>query len=136
IRVREPKLVLKTSGPETVMMGDTATVTLTVSNPGDGPAEHVKLRATLSEGLEHARGKAFDFDLGNLGAAETRSVQLVCGTKTPGPAMVEAVAAAEGGLRAQETARVSVILPRLDIAAAGPKLRYLERHATYTFKVS
>ena len=136
IRVREPRLLVKATAPEKVLMGDMATITLTVSNPGDGPADHVKIRATLSEGLEHAHSKTFEFDLGNLGAAESRSVQLVCGTKMAGLQTCDAVATAEGNLHVLETARVEVILPRLDIVASGPKLRYLDRHATYTFKVS
>jgi uncharacterized repeat protein (TIGR01451 family) len=38
-------------------------------------------------------------------------------------------------MHAQDTAKVDVGLPRLDILAHGPKLRYLDRHAVYTFKV-
>src|SRR5262249_45294629 len=49
ILVREPKLLLKTSSPEKVLLGDTAALTLTVNNPGDGTADHVKLRATLPD---------------------------------------------------------------------------------------
>jgi uncharacterized repeat protein (TIGR01451 family) len=77
VKVREPKLVLKASAPEKVMVGDAAAFTLTVSNPGDGAADQVKIHAVLSEGLEHARGNKVDFEIGNLAAGETRSVQPV-----------------------------------------------------------
>jgi uncharacterized repeat protein (TIGR01451 family) len=136
IRVCEPKLTLKAMGPDKVLLNDTATVTLTVNNPGDGAADHVKISAKLSDGLEHVRGKMVEYDLGNLGAGESRSVQLVCATKQGGPQNVDAVATAEGNLHAQDTAALEVILPRLDLTVQGPKLRYLDRHAVYVFKVS
>src|SRR5262249_22815035 len=42
IKVREPKLVLKCTAPDKVLVGDPAAFTLTVSNPGDGSADQVK----------------------------------------------------------------------------------------------
>src|SRR5262249_55276659 len=41
-----------------------------------------------------------------------------------------------GNLTAKDAANLDVIMPRLDLAANGPKLRYLDRKATYTFKVT
>jgi uncharacterized repeat protein (TIGR01451 family) len=135
IRVREPKLQMKITGPDKVLLGDAAPFSLTVTNPGDGSADQVKIKATLSDGLEHTRGKTVEFELGNLGPNETRSVQLVCNTKSGGPQTCEAVAVAEGGLKAQDVANVEVLLPRLELNVAGPKLRYLDRKATYVVKV-
>jgi uncharacterized repeat protein (TIGR01451 family) len=135
IRVREPKLQLKISGPDKVLLGDAAPFSLTVTNPGDGSADQVKIRASLSEGLEHTRGRTVEFELGNLGPNETRSVQLVCTTKTGGAQTCEATAVAEGGLKAQDTATTEVLLPRLELNIAGPRLRYLDRKATYVVKV-
>ncbi len=136
IRVREPKLLLKAAAPDKVLQGDVATISLTVTNPGDGSADHVKIQAVLSDGLEHARGKNVEFDLGNLGPNETRSVQLVCGTKLGGMQTCDAVATAEGNLNSKDAANLEVILPRLDLAVHGPKLRYLDRKATYIFKIT
>jgi uncharacterized repeat protein (TIGR01451 family) len=135
IRVREPKLQLKIAGPDKVLLGDAAPFSLTVTNPGDGSADQVKIKATLSDGLEHTRGKTVEFELGNLGPNETRSVQLVCNTKSGGPQTCDAVAIAEGGLKAQDVANTEVLLPRLELNVAGPRLRYLDRKATYVVKV-
>jgi uncharacterized repeat protein (TIGR01451 family) len=135
MKVTEPKLALKASAPEKVMVGDAATFVLTVSNPGDGPAEMVKVHALLSEGLEHPRGRSVDFDIGSLAAGESRSVQLICGTKAGGEQHCEGIAEAEGELKVQDHCSVNVITPRLDIEMAGPKLRYLDRKAVYTIKV-
>jgi uncharacterized repeat protein (TIGR01451 family) len=136
LQVREPKLVLKAAAPERVVQGDVATVALTVSNPGDGAADHVKIKAALPEGLEHARGKMFELDLGTLAPNENRTVQLVCLARLPGPQVVDCVAVADAGLNAQDTAKVDVVVPRLDLVVTGPKLRYVDRHATYVLKVT
>src|SRR5262249_12050853 len=67
ICVREPKLTLKANVPTEVMVGEGANVSLMVSNPGDGSADHVKIRATLSNGLEPPKGSnKVDFDIGDL----------------------------------------------------------------------
>src|SRR5262249_19184766 len=120
IRVREPKLAIKANVPEKILVGDPAAITLTVSNPGDGPADQVKIRALLTEGLEHARGNKIDFDIGNLAPGESRNVTLLCATRTGGAQKCEVMAEAEGGLKAQDAANVNVIMPSLNLAVEGP----------------
>jgi uncharacterized repeat protein (TIGR01451 family) len=134
--VREPLLALKVGSPDKVVLGDAVTVALTVSNPGDGLAERVKVKAALSEGLDHVRGKVIEVDLGNLQAGEKRTVQLICATRTAGAQLVECGVVADGGLAAQDVAKMDVVLPRLDLAVTGPRLRYVDRHAVYTLKVT
>lgn len=137
IRIREPKLVLKASAPPEVLIGETAAFSLTVSNPGDGSTDHVKIRAALSNGLEPPKGSdKVEFDIGDLAPGETRNVQLLCGTKAGGTEGVEVVAEADGGLSAKDTARTNVIMPRLDLAVQGPGLKFLDRRAQYTLKVT
>ncbi len=136
LRVREPKLALKVQAPDKVLMGDTVSISVTVNNPGDGTADQVKLRCQLPEGLDHPRGKTVDFDLGSLGPNENRSVQLACLTKAAGEQKVDVIAVADGGLTARESANINVVMPQLDLVVNGPRLRYLDRHATYTFKVT
>jgi uncharacterized repeat protein (TIGR01451 family) len=136
IRVREPKLLIKATAPERVLVGDPAAITLTVSNPGDGSADGVKIHAALSDGLEHSRGNRVDFEIGNLAAGESRNVTLICGTRAGGPQKCEGAAETEGGLRAADAAAVNVITPRLDLHVAGPALRYLDRKALYTLRVT
>jgi uncharacterized repeat protein (TIGR01451 family) len=136
LEVREPRLVLSASAPKQTVLGDAATVALTVSNPGDAPAEHVKITATLTDGLEHAGGKTAVFNLDNLGPNEGRTVLVQCGTKGEGHQVCAAVATAEPELSAQDTAAIDVLVPRVDVAVSGPGMRYLDRHAVYSFKVS
>jgi uncharacterized repeat protein (TIGR01451 family) len=137
IRVREPKIVLKVSAPEKALVGDTVAFSLTVTNPGDCTVDQVKIQALLSEGLEHQRGNKVDFDIGNLSAGENRSVQLICGTRNGGPQKCECVALADAGsLKSEDAANVNVIKPHLDVAIEGPGLRYLDRKALYTLKIT
>jgi uncharacterized repeat protein (TIGR01451 family) len=136
IKVREPKLALQVSGPQKLPIGDTAVFTMAVSNPGDGAAEQVRIHAQLSEGLENPRGGKIDFEIGNLAAGESRTVTVLCGTKTGGAQRCEAIAEAEGKLSASAAASISVVAPRLDLQVLGPALRYLGRKAVYTFKVT
>ena len=136
VSVREPKLTVKCSVADKVLVGDPAAFTLTVTNPGDGSADRVKIRAVLSEGLEHARGNKIDFDIGNLAAGESRNVTLLCATRTGGVQKCEAVAEAENGLSAKDTVSLNVIMPRLDLQLVGPRLRYLDRKAIYSLKVT
>ena len=134
--VREPKLLVKATAPEKALVGDPAHFVLTVSNPGDHPAELVKITATLSEGLENARGNTIKYDVGTLAPGDTRSVQVLCIAKAGGEQKCEATAEADGGLKAADKATLNVITPRLDLEVNGPKLRYLDRKAVYTFKVT
>jgi uncharacterized repeat protein (TIGR01451 family) len=136
IKVREPRLVVKASAPDRVLVGDPASVMLTISNSGDGPADQVKVHATLSEGLESARGSQVDVDVGSLAAGESRQVTLLCAARLGGVQRCEATAEAEGGLSGHGAAHVRVLTPRLDLRLSGPALRYLGRKALYTLTAS
>ncbi len=132
----EPKLTVRASRPTRVVLGDTTTFTLNISNGGDGPAENVVVHTLLSPGLRHPRGSAVDFDLGNLGAGESRDIQLVCTASGGGPQRVDATVLARAGVRATDQAVIKVLAPRLDMQLNGPTIRYVERRATYTMYVS
>jgi Domain of unknown function DUF11 len=135
VQVREPKLLVKATAPDKVLVGDPANVILTVSNPGDYQAEQVKVAVALGEGLESARGNKPTIDIGTLAAGETRTVTIPCLAKVSGEQKCEA--SVEGdGLKAKDSLSMNIIQPRLDLEVTGPKLRYLDRKATYTFKVT
>ena len=91
---------------------------------------------TLRKAWRSVRGNKVDFDLGLLGPGETRSVQVLCATKTGGEQKCDAFAEATDGLKAADHASVNVMMPRIDLEVLGPKLRDLDRKATYKFKVT
>ncbi len=136
IATKEPKLAIKLSAPEKVMVGDAANVVLAVSNPGDYPAEGVKLAVHLGDGLESARGPMGAIDVGTLAAGESKQITIPCVAKSAGSQKCEVSAAGDGGLQAADRGSVAVIQPRLAIELTGPKLRYLDRKAQYVVTVS
>jgi uncharacterized repeat protein (TIGR01451 family) len=136
LEVREPKLVVKAMAQREATVGDPATVTATVTNPGDATADHVKVRAVLDDGLEHARGKIVDFDLDSLAPHESRTVLVLCGARTPGTQKCDIQATADPKLSAQDAVSVEVVSPKLDVVVTGPGLRYLDRHAVYLLRVT
>lgn len=131
-RVSEPLLSVKQSTTEKVQVGDPTTITIVVSNPGDGPTDNVVIRSSLTDGLKHEKGAEFSYEVGTLAAGETRTVQVVCETVKGGAQTVRTHVVAEGGLEANSESVVAVTEPKLDVAINGPKLRYLDRGAVYT----
>lgn len=136
VQIREPKLLVKTSTPEKVYVGEPATLGIAVSNPGDHPAEGVKLVVHLPEGLESTRGPRSTIEVGTLAAGETRTVQVVCAAKSSGAQKCEVFAEASDGLKANDASSVKVVQPRIDIEMTGPKMRYLGRKGIYSVKVT
>ena len=135
VQVREPKLEVAVRAPEKATVGDKVPVVLTISNPGDHAADGVKVTAALGAGLEVARGGGA-IDVGTLPPGESREVSVSCVARAAGVHKCDVTAEGDGGLRAVGTATVSVVQPKLDLEVAGPKLRYLDRKAVYTVKVT
>lgn len=137
VMVREPKLAVKVQAPARAVQGEPIALRFDVSNPGDGAAELVKIRATLPEGLEHSsRSRSVDLEIGTLSPGESRPLQLTCLARGTGAQKIAVVVTGDGDLRANGESALEVLLPRLDVALNGPKLRYIDRHAIYTTKVS
>jgi uncharacterized repeat protein (TIGR01451 family) len=135
IQVREPKLMVKAAGPDKAVTGDTLTLTFTATNPGDCAAEKARINVMLPPGLESARGHKLSYDLGDLQPGEVRTLQVPCAVKSAGEQRCESIVEADG-LKAGDTITVNVMEPRLDLHVHGPKLRYLDRKAIYSIKVS
>jgi uncharacterized repeat protein (TIGR01451 family) len=133
--VHEPQLELALSGPEQVQVGEPASQTLVVKNPGTGTATNVTIDALIPKGLEHATGEHLQMDIGSLNPGEVRSVRLVMAAVGGGNHIVQVEARADAGIVRTAAAEVSVIAPSLQTAIAGPSLRYLGREAEYTIRV-
>lgn len=134
--VTEPMLALSLQGATEVMVGESASQTLIISNPGTGTAANVKVEAILPPGLEHAKGDRLLMDLGNLAPGENRPVRLALTAIAGGRQVIEVHSTADNGLVKSAAAEVNVIAPSLQASIEGPGLRYLGRHATYTLHVT
>ncbi len=134
--VTEPLLAVKLEGSTEVMVGENASQTLMVSNPGSGTAANVKVEAIIPAGLEHARGERLTMELGNLAPGENRPIRLALTAVAGGRQVIEVHASADNGLVQSAASEITVIAPSLLASIEGPSLRYLGRHATYTLHVS
>lgn len=133
--VSEPLLELAIEGPSQVLVGEPASHTVVVTNPGTGVATNVQVEALIPEGLEHARGKRLLMDLGSLNPGERRPVRLAMSAVSGGRHVIQVQARGDGSLVQTSAAEVLVIAPRLMAGVDGPGLRYVGRQGTYTLKV-
>ena len=136
VQVREPKLQVTVRAPETATIGDPVNVMLAVSNPGDHAADGVKVAVALGAGLEGTRGTKDMIDVGTLAAGETREVKVPCAARAAGAHRCDITVEGDAGLKAVGTATVTILQPKLDLEVAGPKLRYLDRKAVYSVKLT
>ncbi len=134
--VSEPMLAVALEGPQEVLIGEAASHTIVVTNPGSGVATHVQVEAIIPAGLEHARGSRLLMDLGALHPGESRSVRLPLAAVSGGSQIIQVQARADADLVQNAAAEIAVIAPELAATIDGPGLRYLGRRATYTLQVT
>ena len=133
--VAQPLLEVALSGPQEVRIGEPASQTVLVKNPGSGVATNVKLQAMIPQGLEHAEGEHLLMEIGSLNPGEVRSVRLVMGAVGGGDHVLQVQANADSGLVKTAAAEVTVIAPSLKAGIDGPSLRYLGREAEFVIRV-
>ncbi|MEN6407581.1 MAG: hypothetical protein ABFC77_14055 [Thermoguttaceae bacterium] len=130
-----PQLVVETTGPDSVLIGEQAKLVITVSNPGSGVAAGVVLDERIPPGLQHPAGDELEYEVGDLKPGETRKLELPLAARRPGRSTNWLTARGDGSLRAESRLDIEVLAPQLDVAVDGPRRRYLERQATYTLSV-
>jgi uncharacterized repeat protein (TIGR01451 family) len=134
--VTKPELVLKTSAPGQVLIGEEVTLKIEVSNPGSGVATGVVLAERIPDGLQHPDGGDLEYEIGDLPPGESRKLELTLVASRPGPLTNVLVAHGDGNLGAEDRLNLEVVAPLLDLAVQGSKRRYLERKATYQLSVT
>jgi uncharacterized repeat protein (TIGR01451 family) len=131
----KPELAIRTTAPKRVMIGEQATLTIEVSNPGTGVATGVVLTEPVPSGLQHQAGAELEYKIGTLKPGETRQVQLAMAAVRPGKVTNVLTAEGDANLRVEDRMDIEIIAPQIDVALDGPKRRFLEREATYTMSV-
>lgn len=132
IEVQEPKLRLQVTGPDDVLFGKSHVYRLTLSNPGTGVAENVRINLLPPGGGEET---VSTFEVGDLppGVSKTAEVELTA--REAGKLSVEAVATADGALHAEAVKEVFCRKPELEVDWRGPDTQYAGTAATYFFRV-
>jgi uncharacterized repeat protein (TIGR01451 family) len=131
----KPELTIKTTAPSQVLIGGQIALTITISNPGSGVATNVVLTEHVPPGLRHPAGDELENVIGDLKPNESRQLELSLEAEAPGVMTNMLSARAEPNLAAEDQVDIEVMAPQLDVALEGPKLRYLDREATYTLSV-
>ncbi|MCH8828491.1 MAG: DUF11 domain-containing protein [Planctomycetes bacterium] len=134
--VQEPMLKLTITGAKEVLVGDSASQIIRVSNPGTGIATNVKIEARIPKGLEHPRGERLIMEVGSLNPGESRTVRLTLSAIEGGKQTIHVEARSDVALRRQLAKLVLVTAPSIKIAMKGPGLRYIGRNAVYVISVT
>ncbi len=131
----KPMLNIEVLGPSKVHKGEQLTLRIKLSNPGSGVAQGVVISETVPDGLTHAAGRELEFELGALKPGEVRELDLTLTAASPGELVNIIRAEGEAGLSSEAQTAIEVVAPQLEVALAGPKLRYLERNATHSISI-
>lgn len=132
----KPELIVETTAPAQVLVGDPVVLTVTITNPGTGVASGVVLEERIPVGLQHPAGTELEYDIGELKPNESRQLQLQLVAQRPGVVTNVLVARGDVNLKAEHRLDIRVLAPELDLAVDGPKRRFLEREAAYTVAIS
>jgi len=132
----KPQLVIKTSAPSTVLIGDEVPLSITVSNVGSGVARKVVVEERVPPGLQHSAGPELEYEVGDLKPNESRQVELKLTAVQPGAIVNLLVARGDTNLKVEDRVSLEILAPQLQIGLEGPKRRFLEREATYKLSVS
>lgn len=131
-----PKLELVLQSQPEVLIGDVHQVMVTVQNTGTGVARGVTLEADIPPQLKHASGNAqLEAVLGDLRPNESKRIELAAAAVQPGASICEVRAISDDGINAAQQVNVEVTAPKLVASIEGPKVRYLDRQATYHITV-
>jgi uncharacterized repeat protein (TIGR01451 family) len=132
VEVQEPKLAIHVTGPDEVMFGKPQLFRLTITNPGTGTAENVKIDLLPPGGGEAA---VSSHPLGNLASGASKTVEVELTAREAGKLAVKAHAAAEGGLAADADKEIFCRKAELEVDWRGPEQKYAGTQATYFFRV-
>ncbi len=135
--VTAPKLALEKECSSQVLVCDPIDYTITVSNPGDGPATNVKIVDRLPSGVVTTDGKNnVTADIGTLEAGQSRQITFQAKASKTGTFRNTATATADDGLTAEAECATVVQQPVLQVTKTGPELRYVGRSVTYEVTVA
>jgi len=132
VEVQEPKLNVNVTGPEEVLFGKPQLYRLTLSNPGTGVAENVKIELMPPGG---GQGAVTSHRLGSLAAGASKTLQVELTAREAGKLQVRAAATAEGGLASSVAKDIFCRKPELEVDWRGPEMTYAGTEATYFFRV-
>ncbi len=133
----QPKLEIQIEAQQESLIGDSQLIAVIVKNVGTGVARGVRLEADLPSQLRHESGDQHLEAIfpNELGPNQSQRIELRSTAAQPGDASCIIRALTEDGAEAQQQVPITVLAPALVAQIEGPRLRYLDRQATYKFKI-
>src|SRR4029079_1331777 len=135
VEVQEPKLQLEVAGPNEVFFDRPQVFKLTISNPGTGPAENVKIELLPPGAKESVKETVTSTPTGDLAPGASQTVEVELTAREAGKLFVKATATAEGGLNCNASKEVLCRKPELEVDWRGPATKYAGTLATYFVRV-
>jgi uncharacterized repeat protein (TIGR01451 family) len=132
VEVQEPKLKLEVTGPDEVLFNKSNVYRLTLSNPGTGVAENVKINLLPPGGGSQA---VSTFQVGDLAPGVSKTAEVELTAREAGKLSVQAVAIADGDLKSEAVKELFCRKPELEVDWRGPDTQYAGTAATYFFRV-
>jgi uncharacterized repeat protein (TIGR01451 family) len=132
VEVQEPKLQMTVSGPDEVLFSTPQVFRLTLSNPGNGVAENVRIDLMPPGGGENV---VTSHPIGNLAPGASKTVEVELTANEAGKLFVKASATAEGGLSSEASKEIFCRKPELEVDWRGPDKKYAGTPATFFFRV-
>jgi uncharacterized repeat protein (TIGR01451 family) len=123
-----PQIAVHKTGPAQAIVGANVPYQISVSNPGDMPADDVEVDDQVPEGMSYvssnpaaqASGTKLQWKLGRIAGRETRPIQLVLRADSRGTFSSCADVTASGGLHAKECVTTTVGAPSVQLKLGGP----------------
>ena len=132
LEVQEAKLALSIDGAAEVLCGEKELYRLTISNPGNGPAENAVIHLMP---LPPDDGAPATHRIGTLAPGETKVVEIELVARQGGHLTIQARATADGGIQTAAGHDVAVRQPAVQLEVAGPPRQYAGAPASYRVRV-
>jgi uncharacterized repeat protein (TIGR01451 family) len=127
IQVQKPALAVQITGPDDILFGARQIYTITISNPGTGPAENVNLDVATGGG-----GQAKQ--LGTIAPGGQEQVRMELIAREAGPLEIKATATGEG-VRHESLKSILVRRAELAMEVTGPGLKFAGTTGSYEIRV-
>jgi uncharacterized repeat protein (TIGR01451 family) len=136
--VGKAQLALKKTGPEVAQLGSNVTYNITVQNTGNTLARDVVVTDPVPDGFRSATGeKEFRFNVGNLEAGASKSLQITMVADKRGKLCNKASAVSSNAGKAESEACTVIVQGGIKITkSTKEKELFVNRAATYNIQVS
>ncbi len=136
MKLLTPDVAVHLSGPTKGMVGQPLDLAIELENKGNSPATGVLLRCALPPGLSHSEGPELEYEVGDLGPGETRSVPLTLAASVAGETNVKVVIQADAVAPVAAEHLLAIDDFQIGIDTEGPTQRYLNQTGAYKFRVT